>query len=139
MTESSPFTSPENTTAMARARKILTASSNPVTLIDRALLEELVSGYEEMANELMKRAVIGDSERDHELGTLAAMQVCEKRYGRCLLKPSPSCRCWTCDVAGRTRMILCPTCGNKRCPHATHHDNACTNSNATGQPGSRYA
>lgn len=29
------------------------------------------------------------------------------------------------------RMILCPDCGNKRCPKATHHDNACTNSNAS--------
>jgi hypothetical protein len=38
-----------------------------------------------------------------------------------------------------TRMILCPTCGNKRCPRATHHKNECTSSNEPGQPGSRYA
>lgn len=36
-------------------------------------------------------------------------------------------------------MILCPTCGNKRCPHATDHLNACTGSNDPGQPGSVYA
>lgn len=35
-------------------------------------------------------------------------------------------------------MILCPKCGNKRCPYANDHSNACTNSNATGQPGSAY-
>ena len=35
-------------------------------------------------------------------------------------------------------MILCETCGNKRCPHATDHRNACTGSNAPGQPGSAY-
>lgn len=35
-------------------------------------------------------------------------------------------------------MIVCPICGNKRCPHATDHRNKCTNSNAPGQPGSRY-
>lgn len=35
--------------------------------------------------------------------------------------------------------IVCPTCGNKRCPKATHHDNACTDSNDVGQIGSRYA
>lgn len=35
-------------------------------------------------------------------------------------------------------MVLCPTCGNKRCPHATDHENACTNSNEPGQPGSIY-
>ena len=36
------------------------------------------------------------------------------------------------------RMIVCETCGNKRCPHATFHGNACTFSNEPGQPGSRY-
>jgi hypothetical protein len=36
------------------------------------------------------------------------------------------------------KMILCQTCGNKRCPHATDHRNACTNSNDPGQPGSVY-
>jgi len=36
------------------------------------------------------------------------------------------------------RMVLCPTCGNKRCPHANDHRNACTSSNAPGQPGSSY-
>lgn len=37
-----------------------------------------------------------------------------------------------------TRMILCPSCGNKRCPRATWHGLECTNSNEPGQPGSRY-
>ncbi len=36
------------------------------------------------------------------------------------------------------RMILCEKCGNKRCPHATDHRNACTGSNESGQPGSAY-
>jgi Zn finger protein HypA/HybF involved in hydrogenase expression len=36
-------------------------------------------------------------------------------------------------------MILCPLCGNKRCPRATYHGNTCTSSNAPGQPGSSYA
>lgn len=34
--------------------------------------------------------------------------------------------------------IVCPDCGNKRCPKATNHDHACTNSNAADQPGSVY-
>lgn len=38
-----------------------------------------------------------------------------------------------------TMMVLCPICGNKRCPRATHHKNACTGSNEPGQPGSVYA
>ena len=37
-----------------------------------------------------------------------------------------------------TRMILCPQCGNKRCPHASDHRIKCTNSNEPGQPGSVY-
>ena len=37
-----------------------------------------------------------------------------------------------------TKMILCPECGNKRCPKASDHRLACTNSNDLGQPGSIY-
>lgn len=58
------------------------------------------------------------------------------------------CYCYNCnkdrlDESGRipyvmTRMILCPDCGNKRCPRSTDHNLACTNSNEPGQPGSRY-
>lgn len=53
----------------------------------------------------------------------------------------PDCWCDCCRIergAPRDRMILCPDCGNKRCPKATDHRLACTNSNAPGQPGSRY-
>jgi hypothetical protein len=35
-------------------------------------------------------------------------------------------------------MILCPTCGNKRCPKANDHRNECTGSNEPGQKGSAY-
>jgi len=37
-----------------------------------------------------------------------------------------------------TKMIVCPKCGNKRCPHASDHDLECTNSNEPGQQGSTY-
>jgi hypothetical protein len=37
------------------------------------------------------------------------------------------------------RMVVCSICGNKRCPHATDHNLACTGSNAPGQKGSIYA
>jgi len=37
-----------------------------------------------------------------------------------------------------TKMILCPVCGNKRCPHASDHALKCTGSNEPGQPGSVY-
>jgi hypothetical protein len=56
------------------------------------------------------------------------------------------CQCEACVPQGspfngtgdNVRMILCAICGNKRCPHATDHRNACTNSNNPGQPGSSY-
>ncbi len=50
------------------------------------------------------------------------------------------CGCETCRpmTMADMRMILCAICGNKRCPHATDHRNACTNSNEAGQPGSSY-
>ena len=32
----------------------------------------------------------------------------------------------------------CEICGNKRCPHHTDHNLACTNSNEVGEPGSDY-
>jgi len=36
------------------------------------------------------------------------------------------------------QMVVCPDCGNKRCPKATHHDLKCSKSNEPGQKGSRY-
>lgn len=35
-------------------------------------------------------------------------------------------------------MILCPECGNKRCPKASNHSLPCTQSNECGQSGSIY-
>lgn len=35
-------------------------------------------------------------------------------------------------------MVLCLTCGNKRCPKASDHELECTGSNKSGQKGSIY-
>ncbi|OWT55346.1 hypothetical protein CEY09_30640 [Achromobacter marplatensis] len=35
-------------------------------------------------------------------------------------------------------MVLCPVCGNKRCPRASNHIYACTRSNEPGQVGSTF-
>lgn len=51
------------------------------------------------------------------------------------------CDCHACaKVRGRGSriMILCPTCGNKRCPKASNHELACSGSNLPGQKGSVY-
>lgn len=41
--------------------------------------------------------------------------------------------------AESSRMVVCNICGNKRCPRASNHRNACTDSNTPGQSGSVYA
>lgn len=55
-------------------------------------------------------------------------------------EPAKRCWCETCRpvTLGDMRMVICPDCGNKRCPKATHHNNACTNSNDIGQKGSSW-
>ncbi|EAB7141302.1 hypothetical protein DTG47_12075 [Salmonella enterica subsp. enterica] len=50
------------------------------------------------------------------------------------------CWCRTCRPVTMSdmRFVVCPDCGNKRCPHANDHRNACTGSNEPGQIGSAY-
>ncbi|WP_312068681.1 hypothetical protein [Lelliottia nimipressuralis] len=50
------------------------------------------------------------------------------------------CWCRTCRPINLNdmRFVVCPDCGNKRCPHANDHRNACTGSNEPGQEGSAY-
>lgn len=49
----------------------------------------------------------------------------------------PACWCETCDIAAnsglRSRMSLCPQCGDKRCPRAQQHDNPCHARGAQGE------
>ena len=53
---------------------------------------------------------------------------------------NPGCWCRTCRpvVLNDMRFVVCPDCGNKRCPRASDHRNACTGSNEPGQEGSAY-
>lgn len=53
---------------------------------------------------------------------------------------STKCWCHTCRPVkiSDMRFVVCPECGNKRCPHANDHRNACTGSNEPGQEGSAY-
>jgi hypothetical protein len=77
----------------------------------------------------------------------AAREAAERMHAR-MLAENGGCPCGTCYGARMSTlpwpdrisrlMVVCEHCGNKRCPHATHHDNACTGSNEPGQPGSGY-
>lgn len=51
-----------------------------------------------------------------------------------------NCWCYMCQPKDLlfAKLILCPDCGNKRCPKATDHREPCSNSNEPGQLGSRY-
>ncbi|EOE0539249.1 hypothetical protein ACJ8VW_000723 [Enterobacter hormaechei] len=53
---------------------------------------------------------------------------------------APDYWCRTCRPITLTdmRFVVCPDCGNKRCPRANDHRNACTGSNDPGQEGSAY-
>lgn len=50
------------------------------------------------------------------------------------------CWCTTCRpiTLEDARFVVCPDCGNKRCPKSHNHELACTNSNAPGQTGSSW-
>lgn len=52
----------------------------------------------------------------------------------------PDCWCLTCRpvVLNDMRFVVCPDCGNKRCPRANDHRNACAGSNEPGQEGSAF-
>jgi len=56
--------------------------------------------------------------------------------------PQEPTKCWchTCRPVTMfdMRFVVCPECGNKRCPHANDHRHACSGSNKPGQEGSAY-
>jgi Zn finger protein HypA/HybF involved in hydrogenase expression len=70
------------------------------------------------------------SDKGYELSTHEKQQEFAKKR----------CWCHTCRpiTMEDMRMVLCPSCGNKRCPRATNHNNACTNSNEPNQEGNIY-
>lgn len=66
----------------------------------------------------------------------------DRQHRALLSKQAGLCCCHRClKERGEMRafMVLCPDCGNKRCPKASDHSLACTESNDSGQSGSVYA
>jgi hypothetical protein len=62
-----------------------------------------------------------------------------------ILERQSNLKCWCQECCKKetgeynaTRVVVCPDCGNKRCPRATNHELECTNSNDVGQKGSMY-
>lgn len=74
----------------------------------------------------------------------AAWRTIKSRYEADLTLPEimdNPCHCHKCASPeyAISHMILCPKCGNKRCPKASNHELACTGSNEPGQVGSVYS
>lgn len=61
--------------------------------------------------------------------------------GTTYMETVEGCPCYSCKPPNQkfTTFTVCVECGNKRCPHATHHSFPCTHSNEPGQLGSRYS
>lgn len=90
---------------------------------------ETISQIEEMPEGMMENGMALQAEADakHE----ASLCGCIRCYGeRWEKKRDP----WSTPGF----RYACEICGHKRCPHHTDHRLVCTNSNATGQPGSAF-
>ena len=100
------------------------------TVKDLPRLRAALSDAHDQVGHLRRRIDRPDREQNEEFHK--AMARATKHW--------ESCWCRTCRpvALGDMRMVLCPECGNKRCPRARHHDNACTGSNEPGQPGSSW-
>ena len=94
----------------------------------------------------MAKTEIGDPV--HHVGKFVALVDVEALLATRTAEGADTKTCW-CHACNKDRtfggfpyamttMILCPTCGNKRCPRANDHRHACTESNEPGQPGSAY-
>lgn len=83
----------------------------------------------------------GDEDLIYETGKIDGWNACRAAILQAGNSPvTPDCSCRTCRPVTFTdsRFVVCHECGNKRCPHANDHRNACTGSNEPGQEGSAY-
>ncbi|MCM7668181.1 hypothetical protein M8S60_00695 [Enterobacter asburiae] len=92
--------------------------------------------YERSQIQIHDRPAPGPMECAYVAMVLAAQQE-EAKVSSAVI---PGCSCRTCRPVTMTdmRFVVCPDCGNKRCPHANDHRNACTGSNEPGQEGDAY-
>ena len=117
-----------DTVAMAEQMKLFRSSH------DEACIELKERAEKAEANEIRLQQLVIEAQ-DRAEKAEARVKDLERE------KSAPTCDCHACQpiTMENNRMILCATCGNKRCPHANDHRNACTGSNELGQAGSAYA
>lgn len=90
----------------------------------------------------IKRIVRELAAAPHDTPALNSVQSVDSVADRWIpvSEQKPDCWCLTCRpvTLNDMRFVVCPDCGNKRCPRANDHRNACTGSNEPGQEGSAY-
>ena len=153
---------PDN--SQGRDIALYTAPPAPVSVPDEATSENI----EILASTFAPRAVTYQWDRDEcnaaadswNACRAAMLQGAENAESRCTIQTAPAldssqkiaksrcsnspvipgCSCRTCRPVTMTdmRFVVCPECGNKRCPHANDHRHECTGSNEPGQEGSAY-
>ncbi|HBZ1464635.1 TPA: hypothetical protein MJG08_20560 [Klebsiella pneumoniae] len=138
------------------------ADSEPVIVVgddggDALSYRRLIQSFEpgtKLYRHAQPAPVVPDAYVRDERGRMMLNGVCEPKIGfgigwnacRAAMlhggnsPANPGCWCRTCRpvVLNDMRFVVCPDCGNKRCPRANDHRNSCTGSNEPGQEGSAY-
>lgn len=109
---------------------------------DRRGIADCLCDAEEALIEMVNRRAAMLAAAPHDTPALNSVQSVVTVPGKWIpvSEQKPDCWCRTCRpvVLNDMRFVVCPDCGNKRCPRANDHRNACTGSNEPGQEGSTY-
>ncbi|QLY02311.1 hypothetical protein HV243_07450 [Citrobacter sp. RHBSTW-00599] len=88
--------------------------------------------------EYRRRFMMEDNFDDTYRGGWNACRAAMLQAGNSPATPDGWCRTCRPVTMSDMRFVVCPDCGNKRCPRANDHRNVCTGSNEPGQIGSAY-
>ncbi|WP_420371157.1 hypothetical protein [Klebsiella pneumoniae] len=109
---------------------------------DRRGIVDCLSDAEEALIEVVNSRAVMLAAAPHDTPALNSVQSVDSVADRWIpvSEQKPDCWCLTCRpvTLNDMRFVVCPDCGNKRCPRANDHRNACTGSNEPGQEGSAY-
>ena len=113
------------------------SSEGIVVQIEKLMAVLAVHGiqYERKGNARLVASLAGNFRETPDSSTSNCREISETSTNS-----AERCWCRTCRpvTMNDMRFVVCPDCGNKRCPRANDHRNACTGSNEFGQEGSAY-
>ena len=115
-------------------------SQNKKSDVTRAKFEQLIEDTVKEVLAQPEQRNLTEQEHDVLMNSIkASSTVVSKGF---LAQPQQEQKCWctTCHpiTMSDMRFVVCPDCGNKRCPKANDHRHACTGSNEVGQKGSSW-